>query len=153
MAEDETGPKGPRVPRWLRDDAPAAPRDMPSARRLHPNANRAKRAKAHETRVAAEFGGRRLPASGALPFGASDRNTAAADVRTETELVQHKGCERDSIGVKREWLRDLTIEARRRSLDPLLVVMFERERQMEDEWVMMPKSVYLRMRANQGEGT
>jgi hypothetical protein len=156
---DEKNPKttsssNQLLPKFLRDDSPtetAAP-EARGPRYLEPNRGRAKKAKRHEKNLAKSVGGRRLPASGALPFSRRDRNTAAADVRSDSILYQHKGTERDSLGVQRDWLFELCIEAKRRSLDPALVILFEKETRCPKEWVAVPMEVFQRLLANQGQG-
>lgn len=138
------------TPAWLAEETVSRRRVV--LKHLEPLRNQGLLAKKHEKRVAKEMGGRRLPASGALPFGKRDKNTAGADVRTDKLLIQHKGTKRDSLAVKRDWLYEVTKEAARRSLDPALMVYFERERRFENEWVVIPKSVFNRLMANQLEG-
>ena len=114
---------------------------------LSPNAGRHRKAIKEEKRVAEDLGGRALPNSGSLPFGKYDASTAAADVQTTRLLVQHKGTQKDSYGVRRDDLNDLSIQAKRRTLIPVLMVRFERETRCEDEWAMIPASVLKRLLA------
>ena len=160
MADDKDGKDAtttsssrPLLPKFLRDDEPGEkPARGRGPRYLDPNKARAKKAKRHENNLARQVGGRRLPASGALPFGPRDNNTAAADVRSETLLYQHKGTEKNSLGVQRDWLYELTVEAKRRSLEPALVILFEKETRCAKEWVAVPMEVFQRLLANQGQG-
>lgn len=145
MADDT---KKDRTPAYLKGDVVPVKNGAPKY--LDANHGRVKRSKRHETRLAKELGGKRLPASGAKPYGARDLNTSGADIKTERFMVQHKGTERDSIGVKREWLHELTVEAKRRYKQPMLIVTFEKETRFPSEWVAIPKDVFLRMMASLG---
>lgn len=138
-----------KSPLWLQDDG-GSPKKV-VAKHLDPLRAQGQRAKTHERRVAKEMGGRRLPASGALPFGRRDKNTAAADVRTDALLIQHKSTIKDSLTVKRDWLYELSVEAQRRSLDPALMMSFDREVRCSQEWIAVPKDVFYRLLSNQPE--
>jgi len=152
-AETPAAPVRAVLPRWLSADDKSSPAAPKSKRTLpaytDPAVRRVDKSKKHETRVAATYGGRRLAASGAAPFGRRDRNTAGADVTSELLLMQHKGTERNSLSIQREWLFEITTEAARRSKYPALVITFDAETRVDNEWVAVPRKVFQMLLANQ----
>jgi hypothetical protein len=110
---------------------------------------RVKKSKAHEESAAKSYGGRRLKASGAAPFSRRDNNTSGADVMSDLLLMQHKATERDSLSIKRDWLYEVSVEAARRSKYPALIILFEAEKRVDNEWVAVPRKVFQMLLANQ----
>lgn len=150
--DEAAPPEGRPLPKWLQrrlgtEPTPAPPRALPAY--TDPATRRVKTSRAHEERVATDYGGRRLKASGALPFSRRDHNTAGADVSTDLLLIQHKGTVQDSLAIKREWLYEVTVEAQRRSKHPALVFTFDAETRVENEWVAVPRKVFQMLLANQ----
>ncbi len=159
-SDDDEVPNTPaparaKLPRYLSQGDKSAP--QPESERgspklpayTDPAVRRVKKSKAHEERAAKSYGGRRLKASGAAPFSRRDKNTAGADVTSDLLLMQHKGTEKDSMSIKRDWLYELSVEAARRSKYPALVILFETEKRVDNEWVAVPRKVFQMLLANQ----
>jgi hypothetical protein len=154
--DDSDNPKPPArpvLPRYLSQGDKSAPSEAPAARKLpaytDPAVRRVAKSKGHEERAARSYGGRRLSASGAAPFGRRDRNTAGADVSSDLLLMQHKSTERNSLSIQRDWLYEVSVEAARRSKYPALVILFEAETRVDNEWVAVPRKVFQMLLANQ----
>lgn len=155
-ADESSVPVAPSravLPRWLSAEDKSSPGASKPKRTLpaytDPAVRRVAKSKKHENRVAASYGGRRLAASGAAPYSRRDRNTAGADVTSDLLLMQHKGTERNSLSIQREWLFEVTTEAARRSKYPALVITFDAETRVDNEWVAVPRKVFQMLLANQ----
>lgn len=155
VAADKPVAARAKLPRYLSQGDKSAPQSqaerggpkLPAY--TAPAVQRVKKSKAHEERAAESYGGRRLKASGAAPFSRRDKNTAGADVTTDLLLMQHKGTEKDSMSIKRDWLYEVSVEAARRSKYPALVILFETETRVDNEWVAVPRKVFQMLLANQ----
>jgi hypothetical protein len=107
-----------------------------------------KRAKDNENRIAKTFGGRRLPRSGGRRWSATDSTTDQGDVTSPDFLIEHKHTVKDSISLKKEWLRQVEAGARRKGKDPALVLTFETaDRRDRDDYVVVPLSLFERLRS------
>lgn len=119
-------------PRWLDGDDRSA---------------KVKRAKKNENRIAKAFGGRRIRGSGNRRWLRSeDSTTDQGDVTTPDFHIEHKHTIKDSISLKKSWLREVEAGARRRAKDSALVLTFEAENAKErDDYVVVPLSVFERL--------
>lgn len=113
-------------------------RYIPRQKYLEENRERSKRTRQIERKVAKKIGATRLPCSGAKHWSPWVRRSQGADLSTKELHIEHKRTERGSLSVQREWLRTTSEEARRRGKDPALILMFENEKEMPEEWIMMP---------------
>ncbi len=106
-----------------------------------------KRANANERRVMKELGGRRMPNSGARPWGRGGSETEGRDGETADLVVEHKGVQEGSksMSVKREWLEQIAEVARRAQKDPALVLTFEGMQKAPKDWLVLPLDVARRL--------
>ena len=87
-----------------------------------------------ENRLAEKSGGRRQPASGALPF-------AKGDVITGELLIEAKATSKKSLSVKKSWLEKITMEAERVQRVPCLAIHFDDANNFtEEDWACVPFS-------------
>lgn len=140
MAEDEPKPRT-AIPRYLRDEGMRG--DIK------------KRSDKHERRIATALGGKRIASSGAKSVGrfsqwggtkyagTADRSTANGDVETPDLFVEHKFIEpgTKSISLTRVWLAKVSEGARRHLKTPVMVLTFERAKDHEQDWLLIPLSV------------
>jgi hypothetical protein len=119
----------------------------PRPKSLDDNYDKFKRSKRHEARLADRLGGRRMPVSGALAWSSSDPTTLGADVDSPFLTIEHKRAEpkTKSIGVKRDWLRQVCAAANRYMKTPAMILTFEGEKVMEQDWVLLPLPFVERM--------
>jgi hypothetical protein len=117
----------------------------PSPKYLEGNHDRHKRSLKHEKRLSVELGGKTLPNSGATrwssKWAAADPTTSCGDLATAQLHIEHKRTEKDSIGVKREWLAKVREGARRAGKDPALILTYETKNVPPDDWILIPLSV------------
>ena len=106
-----------------------------------------KRAKDNEHRIAGAFGGKRLPRSGGRRWaGSSDTTTDQGDIISPHYLIEHKHTIKDSISLKKEWLRIVADGARRQAKTSALVVTFETANKKDrDDYVVVPLEEFLRL--------
>ena len=126
MAIDTSPPKKPS-PKWLTEKTG--------------NFDRARRSKAHETRVAEALGGRRIPRSGAKRWSKWDKETDRGDVETPDFHLEHKRTDRLSLSLKKAWLDQIREGAKRVVKDPGVVVTFEDAKGRSDAWLLVSLSV------------
>jgi len=115
--------------------------DQPKKPRCHaldPAYDRKRKSREQEERVAKGLGGKRQPASGALPdYGFK------GDIRETDFLIEAKRTNAQSISVKSEWLLKIESEADRLGKLPALSLeigkMFPG---MEKDWCLIPMSVF-----------
>ena len=121
--------------------------DGPKPKVFEQNYDRAKKSTREENRVAEKLGGRRYKRSGGLAWSRHDKTTDGGDLANKDMHIEHKRVEPDtkSIGVKREWLTKVTEGANRRVKIPGLVISFEQPRGHEQDWLMIPLDVALRL--------
>lgn len=139
MADDAPKPRH-ALPRFLRDEGLKA--------------DRTKRSRKHEGRVAKALGGKRLPSSGAKSVGrfsqwgggkygrTASQVTPKGDVVTLEFMVEHKFVEptTKSMSVTRDWLKKVSEGARCQMKTPVMVLTFERPDQFEQDWLLIPLS-------------
>lgn len=122
----------PPLPKWL----------------ANPNADRARKSRKQEERIATKLDGQRIPRSGGLPWSRWNKTkTSDGDVTTKDFQVEHKSTEKASISLKREWLRKIVAGARSCMKDPALVITFTEPAREPEDWVVIPMAVFQRMRA------
>jgi hypothetical protein len=125
-------------------------KDRPKPKAGNANAERFRRSKAHENRIAGKLGGSRLARSGGLPWSKHDSTTAGGDIKTKGWHLEHKRTEHDSMSIKKEWLHKVSAAARQRAKDPGLVVTFENKLAAPEDWVLIPMAVYQRLTGQEG---
>ena len=108
----------------------------PKLKYLDSNRGRVKRSKKEEERIAKEMGGKRLPRSGGMQWSKWDKKTAKGDISTPRFHIEHKETEKQSISIKKDWLKKVTEGARDSMKDPALVVTCTDGRKRED-WAMI----------------
>ena len=109
---------------------------MPRLKYLDANYGRVKKSKKEEERIAKEMGGRRLPRSGGMQWSKWDKKTAKGDISTPDFHLEHKETEKQSISIKRDWLKKVVEGAQAAMKTPALVVTFIEGRRRED-WAMI----------------
>jgi hypothetical protein len=95
-----------------------------------------------EDRAAEMIGGMRHAGSGSIPGLKSDASSGRWQL--EAKSTQGKG-----IRVELSWLSKITFEANRSDKDPIVHIWFRNvpsEVVVEDEWVMVPRSVFERLK-------
>ena len=97
-------------------------------------ADKKKKSKKQEDRIAKKLGGRRQKASGARSF-------SKGDVRCPDLLVEAKRTDGETIRVDKKWLIKITQEAMGYKLTPALSLEFENmPRLVEQDWIAVPSS-------------
>jgi len=100
--------------------------------------------KDQEKRVAKRSGGKRTPASGALPG-------AKGDVEALVHLLECKTTGKKSIRIEQKWLAKIAREARMKHKDAGLVASFpDMPSDVEQDWVMIPLHVFKRLAGDEG---
>lgn len=100
--------------------------------------------KDQEKRVAKRSGGKRVPASGALPG-------IKGDVDSRIHLLECKTTGKKSLRVEQKWLAKISREARMKHKDAGLVVSFpEMPSDVEQDWVMIPMEAFKRLVEDEG---
>lgn len=119
----------------------------PGPRVFEQNYDRAKKSTREEERIAKKLGGRRLPRSGGLEWSRHDSTTDGGDLANRDLHIEHKRVEPQtkSVRVTRDWLAKVTEGAKRRAKIPGLVVSFEAAQGHEQDWLMLPLDVALRL--------
>jgi hypothetical protein len=126
---------------------------------LEPTADTANRSNRNERRLAQQLGGKRIPRSGGKSWsnragGATGKKTTeGGDVGTKDFHIENKRSVKESIGVKKQWLDDISAAAHRVMKDPALILTFEDEleRRPPEDWVAIPIKVFERLRSrNEG---
>lgn len=111
------------------------------------NKTAGRRSKKHEDRLAEVMGGLRLPRSGGLsPSKWTQRHTAGGDISTKEFLIEHKATSRQSLGLKKVWLEKVSEGAKRVMKHPALVVTFDQDQPSPQDWVLIPMSVFEKLR-------
>jgi len=69
-----------------------------------------------------------------------DSTTAGGDIQTSDMFIEHKRAEptTKSIGITRSWLAKVTQGAKRRTLQPIMGLTFEKPVGHARDWVLMP---------------
>ena len=116
--------------------------------------------KEYEERLAKDFGGHRYRCSGASAIdgqaakanqamGEGKGETLGADVYVDEGPVklhmEHKRTRAKSYTLTRDNLRKVVMGANHFGREPAFVVAFQEERQMPEEWVLLPKELVLRL--------
>jgi len=115
----------------------------PKPKRFTENYDRFKKSQKHEKRLAKEYGGHRIPRSGGMPWSAWNKGqTANGDISTDHFHIEHKSTERDSIGLKYEWLQKVREGALASMKEPMVIITFVRNVKHIDEWVVVPRDVF-----------
>lgn len=121
-------------------------------RRLNERAVRGRRTRKEEERVAARLGGRRVPGSGSrqsvVPSYAGS-SSEGYDISTPDFAVEHKRTGAKSISVRREWLKKISVRAKRSARHPAVVLTFETNNQQDvrvGDWVLLPLDVFTLLR-------
>jgi len=93
----------------------------------------------HEKSLAQAVKGHKQPASGAFPG-------AKGDVKRDDFLFEAKATEKKSMSIKREWLEKIDKQATGQRRLPALEISFsEMAFGVEAEWIMIPRSVWIRL--------
>jgi len=94
--------------------------------------------RASEKRLTRQLSGRARPASGAM-------EGAKGDIDLGDVLMEAKSTTRLSIGLQRDWLLKIAVEARSEQKTPALAVSFttpDGKPLMDGEWVCIPRYVW-----------
>jgi hypothetical protein len=127
------------------------PKKRPQPKYLDPSHGQQKRSQSHEKRLAKKLGGSVLPGSGNRRWSRSslsamnDPTTLCGDISTQGFHIEHKGTQKESLGLKHEWLDKVREGARRSLRDPALIVTFDRPGAPPDDWILIPLSVARRL--------
>jgi hypothetical protein len=115
----------------------------PRPKAFDPNYDRAKKSTREERKTAKRLGGRTYSRSGGMPWSRHDPTTACGDLSTTELHIEHKRIEPDtkSIGVKRDWLRKVTVGAKRTMKIPAMAFHFEGAQGHTEDWLMLPMEV------------
>ena len=103
------------------------------------------KAKKIENRLADELGGKRLARSGGLAWSKWDKSTQDGDIKTDSEMLEHKYTEKASMSIKKAWLDKVSQGASKTGRYPALVITFV-DGDKEDDWVLVPMSIYKKLR-------
>lgn len=88
--------------------------------------------KRSEKKSAALIGGKRQPGSGAFYF-------AKADIVHPKFLIEHKETDKDTLSVKLDWLRKVTMQCVTSSKSPALMICLNSvQAPLPSRWVMFP---------------
>lgn len=84
-----------------------------------------------------------------MPWSRSDPTTACGDIATPDLHIEHKRIEPQtgSIGVKRDWLRKVTVGAKRTMKIPAMAFHYEAAQGHAEDWLMLPMDVAERLLA------
>jgi len=112
----------------------------PRPKVFDPGYDRVKKSSKKERDIAKRLGGYTHKRSGGLPWSRGDETTACGDVTTPELHIEHKriGPGTKSVGLKREWLRKVTVGAERRMKTPAMVFHFEGAEGYDEDWLLMP---------------
>lgn len=122
-------------------------REKPSPKWMEPNKDRVRRSKKHENRLAGRLGGRRLPASGALPMTPLKKGSEGGDISLKEFFVEHKRTEYKSMSLKLDWLEGIVAAAAKHQKDPALIMTFERGvKGAPSDWVLVPIHIFEHLR-------
>ena len=103
-----------------------------------------KKPKRHEKDTASKLGGRVTPASGAIESIKGDVD--GVEAHAFAFLVECKRTEKKSLSVKVAWLDKITREAHvQPGREPALALQFENLQDAEEDWVAVPRSVFVRI--------
>ena len=107
---------------------------------METNHGRVKRSQKEERRYAGRVDAKLQPRSGGLAWSSGDKTTAGGDFTSAVVHVEHKHAEpkTKSIGVKREWLREVTEGAKRRLRIPAVGLTFKEPEGHEEDWILLP---------------
>lgn len=108
-----------------------------------------KKSTREERKIAKRLGGRTYARSGGLPWSRSDPTTACGDITTPELHIEHKRIEPNtkSIGVKRDWLRKVTVGAKRQMKTPAMAFHYENAQGHAEDWLMLPMDMAERLLA------
>jgi hypothetical protein len=114
-----------------------------------PNYNRVGKSKRQEEKLARDTGGRRVRRSGGMYWSKNNKRTEDGDVVTK-EIIrgwnfEHKGTTTGSITIKRDWLNKVRDGARAKTRRPAIVVTFDQGLKVQEDWVLIPRSIFDRL--------
>jgi hypothetical protein len=110
----------------------------PRCRALDSNYDQQRKSRKQEERVAKRVGGRRQPASGALPVP-----SLKGDIREDRFLIEAKRTDAKSLSIKSEWL--MKIESQAEAVGKLPAVSIEIAGTLpmaEKDWCLIPMHVF-----------
>lgn len=99
-----------------------------------------------EKKAAKRLGGRQTPGSGS-------QQHSKGDVVLPTFLVENKATLHESMSVKLEWLKKISLEAIGRSREPALAIQFvdgQGKPVVDGSWVMIPERVFRELVLDEG---
>lgn len=108
-------------------------------------AEKGRKSRKHEDRIAGAMRGRRLPGSGAIKVArnAHSSETLGGDIESAELLIEHKFVYPDtkSYAISRSTLEKVTAGSDRTHRYPAMVITFEKADRHASDWLMLPLDV------------
>ena len=100
-----------------------------------------------EAAAAEKLGGKRTSQSGGRRWAKGSSETEGTDGETDFLAFEHKRIDPDTkaMRIERKWLDQIAAAATRKMKDPAVILLFEKQKQAPDEWVMLPIDVVRRL--------